>query len=79
VRLEASVGLVRALAEVPGRYDAKALRVGDDQRAGRVRAAQPLLTRDREEVEPFDVVRDRTDRLGAVRENGDATQRAQLA
>ncbi len=79
MRLEAPVGPVGALAEVAGRDDLEPLGVGDDQRAGGVGAAQPLLTRDRQEVEPMSLVGDRADRLGTVGEHGNAAPLAQLA
>ena len=44
----------------------------DVERAGRVRAAEPLLARDGVEVEPADVDRDRADRLRAVDEHRQA-------
>ena len=45
-RLEAPVRLVRGLREIPRRGDGEPFRIGDDERAGRVRAAEPLLTRE---------------------------------
>ena len=49
--LEAAGRLVRGLREVARPSDAQALRIGDDERARRVRAAEPLLAGDRQEVE----------------------------
>ena len=77
--LEAAVHLVAGLREVARRSDPEPLGVGDDQGAGRVRAAQPLLAGDREEVEPGGIDRDRADRLRAVDEHGDPGLLAQLA
>ena len=52
-----------------GRADAERVRVGDDERARPLRAAEPLLPGDRVEVEPARVDRDRPDRLRAVDED----------
>ena len=57
----------------------RALRVGDDERAGRIRPAEPLLARDREVVEAGRVDGDRAHRLRAVDEHGNARLVPQLA
>ena len=69
---------MRGLGEVARPGDAQPLGVGDDERAGRVRPAQPLLAGDRQEVEAVRVDRDRAHRLGAVDEDRDARALAQL-
>ena len=73
------VRLVAGLGEVARRRDPQPLGVGDDERAGRIRAAEPLLARDREEVEAGRIDRDRPDRLRAVDEHGNPGLLAQLA
>ena len=50
-RLEAARRLVGGLREVARARDPQALRIGDDERAGRIRPAEPLLAGDRQEVE----------------------------
>ena len=48
---ERPVPLVLGLGEVARGGDAQALGIGDEQRACRVRAAEPLLARHREKVD----------------------------
>ena len=79
LRLEAPVRLVAGLREVARRRDPQPLGIGDDECARRVRAAEPLLARDREVVEPGGVDGDRADRLGPVDEHRHAGLCAQLA
>ena len=76
--LEAARRLVGGLGEVARPGDAQPLRVGHDERTGRIRPAQPLLAGDRQEVEAVRVDRDRPHRLGAVDEDRDARALAQL-
>ena len=54
--VERAVRLVARLREVARRRDTEPLRVAHDERSGGVRAAEPLLPGDREEVDPVDVV-----------------------
>ena len=61
-------GSYAVCAEVARARDAQPLRVADVERAGRVRAAQPLLRGDGVEVERAGVDRDRAGRLRAVDE-----------
>ena len=75
---EAALGLVRLLGEVGRGGDLEPLRIGDVQRAGRVRAAQPLLARDGVEVVRPAVDRYRADRLRAVDEKRHVERGAQL-
>ena len=71
--------LIGRLGEVARAGDPQALRVGDDERAGRVGAAEPLLAGDREEVEASGVDGNRADGLGAVDEHRHAGLLAELA
>ena len=72
LRLEPAVRLVGGLREVARRRHRESLGVGDDESAGRVRPAEPLLAGDREVVEPRRGDGNRADRLGAVDEHGNA-------
>ena len=78
LRLEATGRLVGRLREVARSRDPEPLGIGDDERAGRVRAAQPLLAGDRVEVEAARVDGDRARGLGAVDEDRDPASLAQL-
>ncbi len=65
-----AVRLMLGLREVARQRDRKRVRLRDDERARDVRAAQPLLARDRVEVERVRLDGDRAGRLGAVDEDG---------
>ena len=69
LRLERSVLLVALLREVARASDAERVGLGDDERARPLRAAEPLLPRDRVEVEPARVDGDRADGLRPVDED----------
>ncbi len=70
--LERSVFVVALLREVARPRDPQAVRFGDDERPGRFWAAEPLLPRDREEVDAVRVDWNRADGLGGVDEDGHA-------
>ncbi len=69
LRLVRAVRVVLALGEVARRGQREPLRIRDDERAGRVGAAEPLLPRDREEVDAGRRRRHGADGLRAVGEH----------
>ena len=70
-----AVGLVLGLGEVARERDGQRVRVGDDERAGHVRPAEPLLARDRVVVDRIRLDGDRARRLRAVDEDRQARSR----
>ncbi len=76
--LELAVRPMGALREVAGTRHPQRVGLRDDERARALGPAQPLLTRDRVEVDAVRVHRHRAHRLRAVDEHGDPGRRAQL-
>ena len=78
-RLECAVWLVRPLREVARSRDPQPFGIGDDEGSGRLRSTEPLLTRNRQEVETDGFDWDRAHGLRSIDQDWDSRPLAELA